>query len=82
VSRKPVCYLLNFPRPVGLEPTIYLTKPNIEELQVQGYEDDGLPVSGCFWGPDIEEYYEFSHALNRIMHFNIKLALQEFSVKP
>lgn len=55
--------------PVGLEPTIYLTKPNIESM------DEGTP-----WEPELIVCYTFSDALSRIMHFNINLALEEFKV--
>lgn len=67
--REPVCYLLNYPRPIGLEPTIYLTKPYTEPL-----DEDG-------WAPELIECYTFSDALSRIMHFNIELALKEFKVQ-
>lgn len=66
--KEPVCYLLNFGRPIGLEPTIYLTKP---------YLPDEEPNP---WSPDLIECYSFQDALNRILHFNIKLALEEFKV--
>lgn len=70
--REPVCWLLNYPRPIGLEPTIYLTKPNPEE----GYEDDESP----FEAPTIIECYSYTDALSRILHFNLILALTEFKI--
>lgn len=38
-------YLLIFPRPVGVDPTIYLTKPNLSEL------DENDPMV-----PSVEEF--------------------------
>ena len=71
MKRKAVCYLLNFPRPVGLEPTIYLSKP---KLDPNGQDENP-------WHPDVEECYSFTEALSRILHFNLSLALKEFSIK-
>lgn len=51
-------YLLNFPRPIGVEPKIRSIKPNIEE------QDDWCG------GPDVEEYDSIALALVRIMNFN------------
>lgn len=67
---KPVCYLLNHPRPIGLEPTIYLSKPELGD--------------GCDnpWHPDIIECRSYQEALSRLMHFNITLTLREFEIKP
>jgi len=70
-KREPVCYLLNFGRPIGLEPTIYLSKPNLPDLQ---------PEEQSPWDGDIIECYSFQDALSQILHFNITQALSEFKI--
>lgn len=65
---EPVCYLLNSGRPIGLEPTIYLSRPVIPD-------EEPNP-----WTPEIIECYSFQDALSRILHFNLKLALDKFKV--
>jgi len=68
MKNKPTCYLLNYGRPIGLEPTIYLSKPEL-------LNEEETP-----WSPEIIECYSYKDALSRILHFNITLALEEFKV--
>lgn len=77
MKTEPVCYLLNYPRPIGLEPTIYLSCPKIDYTPVE--VEPGYFMEDCQL-PEIVPCYSFSDALSRIMHFNIRLALEEFSI--
>ena len=70
MKKEPVCFLLNYPRPLGLEPTIYLSQPALPPIET--YEDP--------WYPEIVPCHSFQDALSRILHFNIQLAMNEFRV--
>lgn len=69
--REPVCYLLNFGRPVGLEPTIYLSRPTLLEIS----EEENPWYEG-----EVIECYSYKDALSRILHYNISHALSDFKI--
>lgn len=61
-------YLLNFPRPIGLEPTIYQIKPEIipESVEIEPGCFDIDPYSN----PDIIECRTIMEALITILKYN------------
>ena len=74
-------YLLSFPRPIGLEPTIYLTKPKIGEPEVIEVEPDYF-MSDPF-EPEILEFDNVFEAKAAIVRFNgTEEYLSQLKVKP
>lgn len=74
-----VCYTLNFPRPIGVEPTVYLKRPNITPTIVKNPEWSGIdPYSD----PEIIEHATVMGALKYIIDFNWNCQyLKELKIK-
>lgn len=61
-------YLLNFPRPTGLEPTIYRNKPIIKPETVE--IEPGYFLEDPYTNPDIESYNSIYEAIKAITEYN------------
>jgi hypothetical protein len=61
-------YLLNFPRPIGIEPTVYTTKPEITPEIVEVYP--GHFEADPYTDPNILEFYSVKQAIEYIIEFN------------
>lgn len=62
------CYLLNFPRPVGVEPKIYLKRPKIEPRDF--ISDDGEMFTDPFSIPEVLEFKNIEAAMKYLINFN------------
>lgn len=62
------CYLKCYPRPVGLEPTIYLYKPEVCKEVVE--VEPGYLLEDPFSNPEVSEYRSIEDALIEILKFN------------
>jgi hypothetical protein len=61
-------YTLTFPRPIGVEPTVYTTKPIIESVLVE--VEPGYFLEDPYSNPEIDEFESVKDALDRIIEFN------------
>jgi len=61
-------YLLNFPRPIGIEPTIYLKNPIIEPIICE--VELGYFLEDPYSNPEILEFNSIFDTLTCILSFN------------
>ncbi len=61
-------YLLNFPRPIGVEPTVYLTEPIITPIVVE--VEEGYFLTDPYSDPTVLEFNSMKDTLNAIIEFN------------
>jgi|WetSurMetagenome_2_1015567.scaffolds.fasta_scaffold92225_5 hypothetical protein len=61
-------YLLNFPRPTGIEPTVYLYKPNIKPEVVE--VEPGYFLEDPYSNPDVLEFNSIKEAVLYIVDWN------------
>jgi len=61
-------YLLNFPRPVGVEPTIYVHKPVFQPEAVE--VEEGHFLTDPYTDPEVLEFNSVKEAIEHIVSFN------------